>query len=83
VQAAHAACQLVHRHGHLADPRRWGDHGPTFVWYGVRDEAELASWAERLGDRAVSYREPDRGRELTALAYWGPRLPEFEELRLM
>jgi hypothetical protein len=83
VQGAHAACQLVHRFGHLADPVRWGAYGPHFVWYGVRDEAELLVWERRLGDRAVASREPDRAHELTALAYWGPRLPELDSLRLL
>jgi len=83
VQAAHAACELVYRFGRLADPRRWGEHGPHLVLLGVRDEAELASWAKFLAGRSVVYREPDRGHELTALAYWGPCIREFEELRLM
>jgi len=83
VQAAHAACQLVHRFGHLADPDRWGAHGPTFIWYGVDDETGLLLWERRLAGRAIAYREPDRGDELTALAYWGPRLREFDDLRLL
>ena len=83
MQAAHAACELVYRFGGLTDPRRWGKHGPHLVWLGVRDEVELASWATFLAGRCVAYREPDRGHELTALAYWGPRIPEFEELRLV
>ena len=83
MQAAHAACQLVYRFGGLAEPDRWGEFGPHFVWYGLRDEAELLEWERRLGGRALAYREPDLGHRLTALAYWGPRLPEFDELRLL
>jgi hypothetical protein len=40
-------------------------------------------WQQRLTGRAIAYREPDRGHELTALAYWGPRLREFDELHLL
>jgi hypothetical protein len=83
VQAGHAACQLVYRFGSLADRDRWGEHGPRFVWYGLRDEAELREWASRLGDRAVAYHEPDLAGELTALAYWGERLPAFDGLPLL
>jgi hypothetical protein len=47
------------------------------------DEAGLLLWERRLAGRAIAYREPDRGHELTALAYWGPRLAEFDQLRLL
>ena len=68
VQAAHAVANWAH-HTHVID-EEWGEYGPSFVVYGVRDVAELEMWASRLAGATV-FCEPDLGSEVTALAYHG------------
>lgn len=82
VQAAHAATALTHVQHERFDGL-WGTHGPAFVFYSVPDEPELRVWRDRLGKDAVPFEEPDLGDQLTALAYCGPKRPEFETLRLL
>ncbi len=63
--------------------QNWGKYGPHFVFYGLRDQFELEEWAHKLGDRAECFYEPDRDFELTAIAYIGPRMEDFDSLRLL
>ena len=83
VQAAHAAVNLVFRKGPSIDECEWGDHGPSFVFYGVDNERELLALESALAAEAVSFREPDLGNRLTAIAYLGFSRPEFGRYDLL
>jgi len=83
VQAAHAAANLVFRRRATFDERAWGEHGPNFVFYGVPGERELLELEASLGPLAVTFREPDLGDRLTAVAYMGPSLPGFAQIQLL
>jgi hypothetical protein len=83
IQAAHAAANLVFRRRLTFDERAWGEHGPNFVFYGVPGERELLELEASIGPDAVSFREPDLGDRLTAIAYMGPSLPGFVQMQLL
>lgn len=82
VQAAHAAANLAFRNRDL-DAESWGECGPNFVVYGIAGERELLDIERSLGELAVSFREPDLGGRLTAVAYLGPSLPWFDQMMLL
>jgi hypothetical protein len=66
VQASHAAVEIARR-GHIPP----SDPIPNLVLLGIASEAELESVAEmlrRLGIIHESFREPDMGGGLTAIA---------------
>lgn len=83
VQAAHAVAQLVFRHRHRWTDGTWGAHGPHFVLLGVRDEKSLHGWFDRLDDCKEAFFEPDLSGAMTAIAYYGPEVEGFEDLRLL
>jgi len=83
VQAAHAAVKLVFHNRSSIDECEWGAHGPTFVFYGVEHERELLALESALAPEAVSFREPDLGNRLTAVAYLGCARPEFGRCDLL
>ncbi len=82
VQAAHAAMALMHYKGLGTG---WGarDCGPAIVLLGVDDELDLFHWLQALGSSARGFREPDLFDTLTAVAYFGQAVPEFNDLRLI
>ena len=83
VQTAHACSTLAWKLRDSLPAEHWGEFGPFFVCYQVPDAESLEGWAEKLGEEAVLYREPDLGHEATALAYYGPRHKGFSHLRLL
>jgi len=83
VQAAHAAVNLVFRRRSAIDECEWDEHGPSFVFYGVDSERELLALESALGAEASSFREPDLGDRLTAVAYLGCSRPEFRRYDLL
>lgn len=65
VQAGHAVAEYL-----LRVPVFDWDNG-TLVYLGVKDEAELLSWGERLTYNNIEwagFREPDIGNQLTAIS---------------
>ena len=65
VQAGHAVAEYL-----LHVPELPWDNG-TLIYLGVRNEAELVSWGERLtnkGLRWFGFKEPDIGDQLTAIS---------------
>jgi len=83
VQAAHAAVNIVFHRLRSVDECEWGQHGPSFVFYGVDHEEELLVLESALGAEGVSFREPDLGNRLTAVAYLGCGRPEFGRYDLL
>ena len=83
MQGAHAAVNLVFHKRSCIDEREWGKHGPSFVFYGVDDEGELLALESELGAEAISFREPDLGDRLTAVAYLGSTRHEFGRYDLL
>jgi hypothetical protein len=83
VQAAHAAVNLVFHERSSIDEGAWGAHGPSFVFFGVDRESELLALESALGAEALSFREPDLGNRLTAIAYLGCSRPEFGRYDLL
>ena len=83
VQAAHAAVNLVFHNRSSIGECEWGAHGPSFVFYGVEHEGELLALESALAAEAVSFREPDLGDRLTAIAYLGCARPEFGRYDLL
>jgi hypothetical protein len=83
VQASHAAVNLVFHRRSALDECEWGEHGPSFVFYGVDSETELLALESALGADASSFREPDLGNRLTAVAYLGFSRPEFGRYDLL
>lgn len=69
VQAAHALRQFVEEHPDV--DRSWFTSSNTLAFLAVSDEEALGVLYEKALDREIpvaSFREPDRGNELTALA---------------
>ena len=83
MQGAHAAANLVFHKRSSIDVREWGDHGPRFVFYGVEHERDLLALESALGTEAMSFREPDLGNRLTAVAYLGSTRHEFSRYDLL
>jgi hypothetical protein len=55
------------------------------VYLGVRDKHDLESWGGRLNDcghDVITFREPDRDNEITAIAVCGAE-KELKNLRLL
>ena len=78
VQAGHAVAAWL-----LAQDRTqltWKNN--TLIYLGVKNERELLKWQEKLGDKAIMFREPDLDDEATALAYLGGE-EKFCHLRLI
>ena len=71
------------RHREKFDEQSWGEHGPNFVFFGVPGERELLDLEAAIGPDGVSFREPDMGDRLTAIAYMGTTLPAFDQLQLL
>jgi peptidyl-tRNA hydrolase PTH2 len=83
VQAGHAVANLVFQRHCDLDTVSWGDLGPAIIVYGLAGERELLELESRLGSRAVSFREPDLGDHLTAIAYLGPPLADLDRFTLL
>lgn len=65
VQAGHVVAEYLLR----GPSTLWGNG--TLVYLGVRNELELEYWKNKIirsGDKVVSFREPDRNNEITAIA---------------
>jgi len=72
VQAAHALREFAAEHPE--EDARWYARSNTLALLAVEDEASLLSLVERAGRLGVpfaAFHEPDRGDELTAVAF-GP-----------
>lgn len=77
VQAGHAVAQW------LLHDQSWKND--TLIYLGVKNENELARWADKLNYKQVPYvvfKEPDIGNEVTALATTGNKIL-FKKLKLM
>ena len=69
VQACHAMRRFAEEHPTVE--RAWFSGSETLALLAVKDEAGLVRVVERAQDRGLrvaSFREPDRGGELTAIA---------------
>ncbi len=84
VQTNHATFQLWQEfHDNL--PKQ---ETPNLVCYKVENERELHSlyeqiYAERIALRITKFQEPDLGDQLTAIAYFGEKIPLFNGLSLV
>lgn len=79
VQGGHAVAEFL-----LRGPSEFWSNG-TLVYLGVRNENDLKVWGGTLGDHGhsvVSFREPDRNNEVTALAVFGAG-EELTSLKLL
>ena len=80
VQAGHAVAAWMLAQNQDKTQLPWKNE--TLIYLGVKNERELWKWKEKLGEKAVLWREPDIDNEATALAYLGGD-NEFPNLKLI